>query len=369
MSRVDDELERADVLRNTEQGYLRRYGNLRAAQEPIGTVQTVGNAMEPWEKRHSFRETMEKFSSQYFLSFPQYPCSYCGVLSPFRSTAWMEFSERDAEAGKYGLSSRLGVQLVRNDEGQVAVCSICRKRTEQREAPDIGGWPQVLLSVPQYSRSYLSFVKLNCNLGRTQSHSGQNWHNPYSTYRTLTGTKGRGWMQANEIGKMTTAPNVRAIHLYSGSIGTFLQSEEARSFDLENHNWVHLAQAEEWLRQNNPLIRDLSPKLVIGIDERVAVGALPFAESSRPEEDAGVPFSRPDVIVNPLNFEAQVRNEDYRSHRIPGGVICLDSIGELKRIINHGHQELETLLFPYLYPYGRGSWVYQGPARARFKVI
>ena len=169
---------------------------------------------------------------------------------------------------------------------------------------------------------------------------------------------------------MTTGPNVRAIHLYSGSIGTFLQSEEARLFDLENHNWVHLARAAEWLRQNNPLIRDLCPQLVIGIHERAAVGGLPFAELRRPEQDVGLPFSRPDVVMNPLNFEAQVRNEDYRSHQIPGGVVSLDSsIGELKRIINHGHQELEMLLFPHLYPYGRGSWVYQGPARARFMVI
>src|SRR5579859_8112524 len=167
---------------------------------------------------------------------------------------------------------------------------------------------------------------------------------------------------------MTSGPNVRAIHLYSGSIGTFLQSEEARLFDLENHNWVHLARAAEWLRQNNPLIRDLCPQLVIGIHERAAVGGLPFAELTRPEQDAGLPFSRPDVVMNPLNFEAQVRNEDYRSHRIPGGVVSLDSsIGELKRIINHGHRELEMLLFPHLYPYGRGSWVYQGPARARFR--
>jgi len=32
-SRVDDELERADMVGSTEQGYLRRYGNLRAIQE------------------------------------------------------------------------------------------------------------------------------------------------------------------------------------------------------------------------------------------------------------------------------------------------------------------------------------------------
>jgi hypothetical protein len=166
---------------------------------------------------------------------------------------------------------------------------------------------------------------------------------------------------------MTTAANVRAIHLYGGIIGTYLESQEATSFDLENHNWAQLARAAEWLRQNNPLIRDLCPKLAVSTDERAGVGGLPFAQLSRPEEDAGLPFgTRPDVIVNPSNFESQVRNEGYRSHRVPAGVVCLDSsIGELKRVINHGNRELEMLLFPHLYPNGKGGWVYQGPARAR----
>jgi hypothetical protein len=34
-SRVDDELERADAVRTTEQGNMRRYRNLRAIQEPF----------------------------------------------------------------------------------------------------------------------------------------------------------------------------------------------------------------------------------------------------------------------------------------------------------------------------------------------
>jgi len=189
------------VLRNTEQAYSQRYRTLRSVNLSNAGSRSIMDArvaMEPWEKKRLFRETMKRFASQYFLSFPEYPCSYCGVLSPLRTTVWIEFSEVDAETGNYGLSRCLGVQLVLNGKGEIAVCSICYKRKKAREAPDIGRWPQVLLHVPQYSRSYLSFVKLNCNLGRTQSHSGQNWHNPYSTYRTLRGNQEKSCMVANE---------------------------------------------------------------------------------------------------------------------------------------------------------------------------
>ena len=76
---------------------------------------------------------------------------------------------------------------------------------------------------------------------------------------------------------MTTAPNVRAIHLYGGSIGTFLESEEATPFDHQDHSWPILVRAGEWLQANNPLIRALCPRLAIPLRERVAVGGLPFA--------------------------------------------------------------------------------------------
>lgn len=129
----------------------------------------------------SFRRLMNKFEEEYFTSMPEYACAYCGVLSPLRKTVWVDL-DRTVD---YGLESRLGLPLCRNEDGKIAICGICRRR--KRKAPDVGPWPRAILEVPQRSRMYLSFVRLNCNLGRTQSHSGTDWHNPYSTYRTLSG--------------------------------------------------------------------------------------------------------------------------------------------------------------------------------------
>jgi hypothetical protein len=52
---------------------------------------------------------------------------------------------------------------------------------------------------------------------------------------------------------MYITPNDRAVHLYSGVIGAFLNSSEAGTFDLDNHPWELLEIAATWLKQNNPL--------------------------------------------------------------------------------------------------------------------
>ena len=128
---------------------------------------------------------MKRFKENYFKSFPNLPCAYCGCLSTPRMTHWIEFDQEKLEHGEYGLVSRLECELSRDSIGRIAICSVCKRHI--REAPDVGPWPAVLLGIPQRSKMFLSFVKLNCNLGRTQSYSTSDRHNPYSTYRTLSG--------------------------------------------------------------------------------------------------------------------------------------------------------------------------------------
>ena len=85
-----------------------------------------------------------------------------------------------------------------------------------------------------------------------------------------------------------------------------------------------------------------------------------------------IPEGRPDVIVDPFNFHEEVRNEDHRYHRLPIGVLSgidnrvlnvneaieedIESIGG---VLAHGDGIVEGLLFPGLYPNGRGYWQYQ----------
>ena len=85
-----------------------------------------------------------------------------------------------------------------------------------------------------------------------------------------------------------------------------------------------------------------------------------------------IPDGCPDVIIHPFEFLEEVHNEDYRYHRLPIGV--LSSVRQhvidiemairtdqqlISHIINHGDDRVERLLFPTLYPNGRGHWTYR----------
>jgi len=179
----------ANLIRTTTALYSQRYQNIRPRPQQLSPsliqTGTRTTALPSFIITPSFANRICVFEEKHFKSFPEYPCSFCGVLSPLRKTVWMDFDQSIFDMGGYGLASRLGFQLYRNRDGKIAICSACK--TRKRDAPDVGPWPQEVLDVLQHSRMFLSFVKLNCNLGRTQSHSGTQWHNRYTTYRTLSG--------------------------------------------------------------------------------------------------------------------------------------------------------------------------------------
>ena len=54
---------------------------------------------------------------------------------------------------------------------------------------------------------------------------------------------------------MYITPNDRAVYLYCGMIGAFLNSNSAGRFDRDNHPWELLQNAGRWLQENNPLFR------------------------------------------------------------------------------------------------------------------
>ena len=132
-----------------------------------------------------FGRLMERFAKTLFTSFPDIACAYCGILSVRRSVKWLNEQEAASNEHLFGLVQILHLPIYRDSQNRVAVCTLCRKRP--RKCVDAGPWPDVLKAIPQRSKMFLSPAKLNCNLGRTQSHSTGDRHNPYSTYRTLSG--------------------------------------------------------------------------------------------------------------------------------------------------------------------------------------
>ena len=130
-----------------------------------------------------FRNVMERFQSEYFLSFPNVPCSFCDILSLPRLVVWKAYDV--CIASQYELETVLHHRLAVNNHQRIAVCQACDRKP--RRAPNLGPSSEAVLAVPQRWRPLLSPIKINCSLGRTQSHSVDGYHNPYSTYRTLSG--------------------------------------------------------------------------------------------------------------------------------------------------------------------------------------
>ena len=127
---------------------------------------------------------LTRFATEFFRSFPNIGCAYCGILILPRSVKWQTY-DPDA-ARQYQLLSVLNCPLTFNlTSDHVAICAACSRRP--RSAPDVGPWSDIIFEVPQQWRRLLSPIQLHCNLGRTQSQSATGFHNPYSTYRTLKG--------------------------------------------------------------------------------------------------------------------------------------------------------------------------------------
>lgn len=88
---------------------------------------------------------------------------------------------------------------------KIAICSSCKKQKTRRFPPIIVPIPPEIQAVPMFNRKYLSPVQLFCSLGRTPR------SNPYTTYRFLKGD-------------ISISRNPHALHLYSGSIGAYLET-------------------------------------------------------------------------------------------------------------------------------------------------
>lgn len=103
---------------------------------------------------------------------------------------------------------------------------------------------------------------------------------------------------------------------------------------------------------------------LVGVERDISI---PMAFLENEDLEMPIPEGRLDIVVNPIDFEEEVRNEDYRYHRLPMGVlpnldvnrVMSDAFGRVSNTIAHGDGKGEGLLFPVLYPYGRGFWQYR----------
>ena len=141
---------------------------------------------------------------------------------------------------------------------------------------------------------------------------------------------------------MTISKNEAALALFSGVLGAFLHSStewHPTSLDIER-----LSQAATWLRQNNPLFRRWTSSQIVQEHS-----LLPSVMADSEER---LPDSRPDIVLDPAPFDPVTHDEDYSFRRLPVAVDALRT-GDC---LAGSEAETEMLLFPTLYPNGRGAY-------------
>jgi hypothetical protein len=281
------------------------------------------------ELDRQFLRLYRQFRKKYNFQFPDTPCAYCSQLLLPRYIEWICFEAQEY----YNLTEVLHLpvyQRTRRDRHQVAVYKLCRM--EPGVPVNAGPWPSCLLTLPQRSRVFLLPLTLQTSLGRTYSY--QAVHNLYTIYRTVTG-------------RMNLTYNTRAIVLFSGTIGAYLESSRNgidRGYDL-----VHLETCRVWLLAYNTLYarHDVMSEL--------RIPPLLLADLFDEEDEAeGRLLNRPDIVLNPNMYNAATQDEDYRYFRLPVAIYQdnqQETIGLLR-----SDPATELLLFPVLYPNGCGQW-------------
>ena len=200
--------------------------------------------------------------------------------------------------------------------------------------PQLYPVPSEIEQVPIMKRRFLSPVFLHCSLGRSSNGS------PFSQYRTLTG--GMGFSK-----------NMRSLQLYSGILGAVLN--DSTHNNCENISWLspELIAAARWLQNNNCYLKAYStllsrPKLLSSNS-----GPFPTAEHSQSDHRAP-PYLERDIVISASDFPLEVHNEDCHYTRLMAGFVhtCYDS----KLPLSFNDRELEPLLFPDLFPNGKGHY-------------
>jgi len=145
----------------------------------------------------------------------------------------------------------------------IPVCTKCKTNKQTIPCPHLHPIPQQIQSVPMMQRRFLSPIFLHCSLGRNTG------GNPFSEYRIL----------------MKFSKNMRALKLYSGTMGAFLPAE--------NHNndyvWCteELQIAADWLKNNNCYIRPYTELLTI--NNSVPHSSRPFPHAEHSNTNTTVP--------------------------------------------------------------------------------
>ncbi len=286
----------------------------------------------PWTPSKKFSKLLDNFESSILNQFPCAPCAFCGRLMYPLKCGWLPYNNNHPypllQAHPENEPESLLIFHTRLPK-RIAICNSCKNPSNRYEFPILYPIPNEIQAVPLYKRMYLSPVFIHCSLGRNSGHSSI-----YTEYRTLTGT-------------MNFSKNMRSLILYSGMLGAYLEENPSDKSWLDNT----LINAADWLKQNNPFLKSYSHLL----DLPGSQTANPFPSAHHlPNDDSAPPYLPNDIVVPNINFNVEIHDEDYHYTHLMAGFVKTSDNTSLPLAINDPN--LEVLLFPDLFPNGKGHY-------------
>jgi hypothetical protein len=294
-----------------------------------------------WTPSPKFRRLYDRFQDNILSQWPRIACVYCGKLLYPEKASWILHNSSityPLQQQVPNISLSFHPNTSRITQLRVPTCESCKKPSTRYSFPHLSPIPQEIASVPLHKRKHLSPIHLHCSLGRNPN------SNPYSEYRTLTGT-------------MNYSRNVRAHALYSGTLGAFLEPNNDNHNNNTSEELIHdetLRHAATWLSRNNPYLRPFTHILssqFSGDRNRND----PFPSATHIQSDTQAPPVNPcDIIVPNYDFPDEVHNEDFHYTRLMAGFV--QESDNLRIPIPIHDPNLEPLLFPDIFTDGRGHF-------------
>jgi len=288
----------------------------------------------PGDRQHAYEACLHtRFQNTTLFQHICLPCAYCAKLLYPTKTKWIDYNPNYI----YPLEIYFpNVNLyVREDKLslKVSVCNKCKLPNKRQTCPQLYPIPNEIKIIPLMQRRYLSPVFVHCSLGRSLS------GNPYSEYRTLAGD-------------MTFSKNMRALTLYSGMLGAMLEEPSTQN----NLSWLtpQLLTAANWLKQNNRYIKPFA-QLLLNPSSISAASSGPFPTATHIQSDVSAPaFQERNIIISTADFSPEIHNEDFHYVHLMAGFVRTSNGTKIP--LSFDDPELEPLLFPDLFPDGRGHF-------------
>jgi len=289
-----------------------------------------------WRPSSKLQRLYNKFQNNILAQWPRIPCVYCGKLLYPEKARWSFYDPSIT----YPLQQHTNLPLSFNPnidhitQPRIPTCESCKDPSTRFSFPYLSPMPIEITSVPLHKRKHLSPIYLHSSLGRTPN------SNPYSEYRSLTGTMGY-------------SRNIRAHALYSGTLGAFLEQTEDHNTNSNSPHDQTLRRAATWLAENNPYLHPYANILSSPNGYQNQDGPFPRARHI-PTDSHAPPTNSRDIIIPNYDLPDEIHNEDFHYTRLMAGFIQEND--NLRIPISTYDPNLEPLLFPDLFTDGKGHF-------------